>query len=168
MIILYNKNIKIINKNMLEFFKIKQKVKESDPEFEKQKQDLESKNNRHIIEGLESKYKEKLTENPIKIIPSLGEAREIRDIYKLSTSISGDGEDIGVNFDKGDKYFYTDKNGKINDRVFDNMYKTDEESMQTITTIMTDLINRSGYSDVEKNKMQTNVINHLNSLVKKD
>jgi hypothetical protein len=86
----------------------------------------------------------------------------------VSSTPSGDGEDIGVNFDKGDKYFYTDKNGKINDRVFDNMYKTDEESMQTITTIMTDLINRSGYSDVEKNKMQTNVINHLNSLVKKD
>lgn len=135
---------------------------------EKEKRNKEIENYQNLTSELKSKYQEKLTENPIKIIPSLGEAREIKDIYKLSTSISGDGEDIGVNFNTGDKYFYTDKNGKINDQVFNNMYKTDEGSMQTITTIMTDLINRSGYSDVEKNKMQSNVINHLNSLVKKD
>lgn len=139
-----------------------------DPNSDKEKRSKEIENYQNLMSELKSKYQEKLTENPIKILDSFGSVKEIKDIYKISTDISGNGEDIGVTFDTGNKYFYTDKNGKINDRVFDDIYKTDEESMQTITTMMIDLINMSGYNDVEKNKMQSNVINHLNSLIKKD
>ncbi len=152
---------------MFNIFKSRPK-QEADHNSDREKRNKEFKNYQNLMSELKSKYQENLEKNPIKILDSFGNAREIKDVYKLSTDLSGDGKDIGVDFETGDNYFYTDKNGKINDRVFNDIYKTDEESMQTITTIMTDLINRSGYSDVEKNKMQSNIINHLNSLVKKD
>jgi hypothetical protein len=145
-----------------------QPKKETDYNLKKEKRSKEFANYQNLMSELKSKYSEKLKESPIKMKSSVGIPIEIKNIYKLSTDLSGDGQDVGVNFETGDKYFYTDRNGKINDRVFNDIYKTDEESIQTITTIMTDLINRSGYSDAEKNKMQSSVINHLNSLVKKD
>jgi hypothetical protein len=117
---------------------------------------------------LKSKYQEKITENPIKIIGHFNETKNIKDVYKISTDLSGTGGDIGVTFDTGDKYFYINKSGEIRDEVFSGIYKTDNESMQTISTIMIDLIIRSGYSELEKNKMQSNVINHLNTLIKID
>lgn len=152
---------------MFNIFKSRPK-QEADHNSDREKRNKEIENYKNLMSELKSKYSEKLKESPIKIKSSVGVPIEIKDIYKLSTDLSGTGGDIWVNFDTGDEYFCTDKNGKINDRVFNNVYKTDEESIQTITTIMTDLINRSGYSDAEKNKMQSNIINHLNSLVKKD
>jgi glucan-binding YG repeat protein len=139
-----------------------------DHSLDKEKRHREFENYQNLMSELKSKYQEKITENPIKIIGHFNETKNIKDVYKISTDLSGTGGDIGVTFDTGDKYFYINKSGEIRDEVFSGIYKTDNESMQTISTIMIDLIIRSGYSELEKNKMQSNVINHLNTLIKID
>lgn len=130
--------------------------------------DQEIKNNRYVIEELKSKYEEKIKENSIKIFSELSGTKEIKSIYKIETDSLGSGGNIGLAFENGDKYLYIDKNGKINDGLFNNIYKTDKNSFDNIITIMTDLINRSGYSENEKSKMQREIISYLDSIIKKD
>ena len=139
---------------------------EKDPQEEKGKKELS--NNKYVMDELKSKYSEKLKENPIVVLGSISSKNEVTDINRIDTDQSGTGGDIGLSFGKGDDYLYVDKNGKINDRLFKDIYKTDENSFHTIVTIMSDLIERSGYSVEQKSKMQRNVIQHLNSLIKKD
>ena len=137
------------------------KPKELDPDFERAKQDKQFDNNKYVLEELRTKYQEKLTENPIKILSETGEPREIKNIERLTTNPAN--IEFGNN-----QYFciYGDK--RIGDELFKGIYQTDENSINTIITIMNDLIERSDYPVIEKTKMQSNVINHLKDLIKKD
>ena len=124
------------------------------------------------MDGLAQKFSEKLKEHPINIyikhdnLP-VENNRKTRTIFgnieSVRTDESGTGGSVSINFSYNN--WISVRKDKFDGSDFFNprsaYYKINEESFQNILTMMKELINRSGYSEVEKDNMFNLVVDGL-------
>lgn len=149
--------------------------KNIDPDFERQKKDIEWKNKSEIKEHLASKFSELIAENPIvvyysqvnedtgteNIRASFNKVKEVR----IDESGTGGSMQLIFNYDD---WVAVGKEGCRGSNYFDkssNYYKISKDSADNIISMMNELIKRSGYNEQEKTKMLEDVVNNFKNKI---
>ncbi|MEA3399267.1 MAG: hypothetical protein U9R00_02000 [Patescibacteria group bacterium] len=131
--------------------------------FEKQKkqheEDHEQKEDKRFLDEINEIFKK----NPIKFYEDSGveSNKKIDNVKSISSDKSGTGGKIGIEFTYDD-YVSVNKKSFNSGGVFNySRMKIDDESFHNILTAMDKLIKKSGYSEVEKEKMFNMVVDKL-------
>ena len=153
------------------------KNKPVDLQFEREKKDLEWKNKQDVHEGLASKFSELIAENPIVIYTQHNGFKPEKmgiffdKIKEIRTDESGTGGSISVAFNYDD-WIAVRTSGFSSSNYFDktsDYYKITKESLSNIMRMMNELIERSGYTEQEKDAMSKSVFeNFRNKIVKQE
>lgn len=154
-----------------------EKIKPVDPKFEEAKKTQQHENKMTIHKELAIKFSELIKEEPIVIYTQHdGFKPEKNEIYfnnvnEIRNDETGTGGSIEVLFSYDD-WVAVGTNGCRGSSYFDknnDYYKITQESADSVIRMMNELIERSGYSSIEKTKMSQDVFNNFkNKIVKQE
>ena len=151
--------------------------KVSDEKFELEKRNTEQKNEEENQKYLISKFSEKISQNPIIVYVQYGSGEKpygdsirIDKVDGVLTDEQGKRNGVVVNFNK-DITIAVSPSGIRASGFFSEkseFYKVTNESYHNILSMMSELIEKSSYSDADKSKMLQNVINNFRNKIIKD